>query len=358
MFLRKDLCNKCIVYGNGDIRKAITAIDIGGLRIAIILDLNNKLIGTICDGDIRRGLLKGLTLDSPFEDLIQKKCIYAFCHTSKKEITKLMRKNIISQIPIISEENEFIGLEISEDLLPTKHPNPVPHSALLMAGGRGIRLSPLTDDCPKPLLPINGKPILEIILNQCIDAGIRDFYISVHYLSQMIKNYFGDGSNWGVKIQYLEEKFPLGTAGSLKLLPDYLDNPILVINGDVLNKTNYEDLFTYHLRNNGDITICAREHIITSPYGVIEVEGIKFKSMVEKPSFRQLVNAGIYVVNPNILDLIKDNKYLDMPDFIGYCNEHNKRLIVYPVHEYWLDIGKPESLEKAHYEWSKYIYSQ
>ena len=358
MFIKRDLCNKCIVYGKGDIRKAITAIDIGRLRIAIILDINNKLIGTICDGDIRRGLLKGLTLDSPFEDLIQKKCIYAFCHTSKKEIAKLMRKNVISQIPIISEENEFIGLEISDDLLPNKNPNSVQHSALLMAGGRGTRLSPLTDDCPKPLLPINGKPILEIILNQCIDAGIADFYISVHYLSHMIKNYFGDGSKWGVKIQYLEEKFPLGTAGSLKLLPDYLDNPILVINGDVLNKTNYEDLFTYHLRNNGDITICAREHIITSPYGVIEVDGIKFKSIVEKPSFRQLVNAGIYVVNPKTLDLIEDNKYLDMPDFIDSCNEKNRKLIVYPVHEYWLDIGKPESLEKAHYEWSKYLYSQ
>ena len=358
MFIKKDLCNKCIVYGNGDIREVITAIDIGGLRIAIILDTNNKLIGTICDGDIRRGLLKGLTLDSPFEDLIQKKCIYAFCNTSKKEITKLMRKNIISQIPIISDDNEFIGLEISEDLLPNSNTNPLPHSALLMAGGRGIRLSPLTDDCPKPLLPINGKPILEIILNQCIHAGITDFYISVHYLSQMIKNYFGDGSKWGVKIQYLEEKFPLGTAGSLKLLPHDLDNPILVINGDVLNKTNYEDLFTYHLRNNADITICAREHIITSPYGVIEVDGIKFKSIVEKPSFRQLVNAGIYVVNPKNLDLIEPNKYLDMPDFIGFCHAQNKNLIVYPVHEYWLDIGKPESLEKAHYEWSKYIYSQ
>ena len=358
MFIKKDLCNKCIVVGDGDIRKVITAIDIGGLRISIILDTNNKLIGTICDGDIRRGLLKGLTLDSPFESLIQKKCIYAYSHTAKEEIVKLMRKNVVSQIPIISEEHKFIGLEISEDLLPNRTITPLPHSALLMAGGRGIRLSPLTDDCPKPLLLVNGKPILEIILNQCIDAGISNFYISVHYLSEMIKNYFGDGSKWGVKIEYLEEACPLGTAGSLKLLPDSLENPILVINGDVLHKTNYEDLFTYHSKNNGDITLCAREHMLTSPYGVIEIDGIQFKSMVEKPTFRQLVNAGIYIVNPKIIDFIEPNKYLDMPDLIEYCKESNKRIIVYPVHEYWLDIGKPESLKKAHFEWSKYIFTQ
>ena len=168
MFIKKELCHKCIVFGNGDIREVITAIDVGRLRIAIILDKNNKLIGTVCDGDIRRGLLKGLTLDSPFECLIQRKCIYANSNTSKKEIRKLMRENVISQIPIISDKNEFIGLEISEDLIPNKASISLPHSALLMAGGRGIRLSPLTDDCPKPLLPINGKPILEIILNQLI----------------------------------------------------------------------------------------------------------------------------------------------------------------------------------------------
>ncbi|MDC3170838.1 nucleotidyltransferase family protein [Prochlorococcus sp. AH-716-E13] len=358
MFIKKKICDKCIVYGYGAIKKVITAIELGGLRIAIILDNNNKLIGTICDGDIRRGLLKGLTLDSSFETLIQKKCIFAYCYTSKKDITKLMRENIISQIPILSEKDEFIGLEISDDLLPDTSPPPLPNSALLMAGGRGVRLSPLTDDCPKPLLPINGKPILEIILNQCIDAGISNFYISVHYLSQMIKNYFGDGSKWGIKIQYLEEKVPLGTAGSLKLLPKSLNQSILVINGDVLNKTNYEDLFTYHSRNLADITICAREHILTSPYGVIEIEGIKFKSMIEKPSFKQLVNAGIYIVNPKIIDLIEPNKYLDMPDLIGFCKEIDKRLIVYPVHEYWLDIGKPEALEKAHCEWPTYLYNK
>tara|TARA_A100001388_G_scaffold102838_1_gene75009 strand:- start:7525 stop:8595 length:1071 start_codon:yes stop_codon:yes gene_type:complete len=356
MFIKKDLCDKCIVFGHGDVRKVITAIDIGGLKIAIILNSKNELIGTICDGDIRRGLLKGLTLDSPYESLIQKKCVYAYCHTPQKEIIKLMRENVVSQIPIISEKNEFIGLEVSDDLLPNKVVTPLKQSALLMAGGRGLRLSPLTDDCPKPMLPINGKPILEIILNQCINAGISNFYISVHYLSQKIKNYFGDGSKWGVKIQYLEEKSPLGTAGSLKLLSSKLEHPILVINGDVLNKANYKDLFTYHYLNKGDITICAREHILKSPYGVIEVDGIKFKSMVEKPIFRQLVNAGIYIVNPNIIDLIESNKYLDMPDLIEHCKEIKKKLLVYPVHEYWLDVGKPESLEKAHFEWSKYTY--
>ena len=159
-----------------------------------------------------------------------------------------------------------------------------------------MRLRPLTDACPKPLLHINGKPILEIILDQCIEADIKEFYISVYYLAEMIKEYFGDGSNWGVKIQYIEENAPLGTAGALKLLPKSLKHPFLVINGDVLTK-NYEDVLKYHSVNHGDITICVREHILSSPYGVIEVEGINFKSMMEKPSFKHLVNAGIYVLN-------------------------------------------------------------
>ncbi len=357
MFKKKELCNKFIIYNDGDIKNAISAIESGGMRIALVLDKKDKLIGTISDGDIRRGLLRGLTLESPLESIIQKNFISARLESSKKEIYQLMKENVISQIPIVGAKFQLIGVEISENLLPSKPYTPLPNSALLMAGGRGTRLRPLTDDCPKPLLQISGKPILEIILMQCIEFGINNFFISVFYLGNMIKDYFGDGSKWGVNIQYIEEKVPLGTAGALKLLPNNLEHPILVINGDVLTKINYEDVLNYHLANDGDITLCVREHILSSPYGVIEVEGIRFKSIIEKPSFKHLVNAGIYTINPNIIDFIENDKYLDMPDFITYCEESKKKVIVYPIHEYWLDVGKPESLNQANYDWGGYTFS-
>ena len=351
MFLEKKSCKECIVHEPCDIKKVITAIQKGGLRIALILDNSNKLIGTISDGDIRRGLLNGLTINSPSSKIIIRDCFTAKRNTSRKEILKIMRENAISQIPIISEENDFIGLEISDQLLPKSSNFFIPNYALLMAGGRGSRLRPITDDCPKPLLPINGKPILEIILEQCIDSGIRNFYISVHFLAEKIINYFGDGSKWNVKIKYLREDLPLGTAGSLKLIQDDLKHSLILINGDVLTKTNFQNVLNYHSKNNAEITICAREQILSSPYGVIEVEGISFKSMIEKPNFRQLVNAGIYVLNPSVISYVLEKEYLDMPELIMLTKERKKNIIVYPVHEYWLDIGKPEALDKAHYDW-------
>ena len=347
VFIKKDQCDRCILYEQGNIKRAISAIEKGGLKIALVLNNKNELLGTICDGDIRRGLLKGETLDSSISKIIQKNCIVASTQSSKTDIIKLMSDNGVSQIPIVSENRELIGLEVLKEILPNENLFSKSNNAILMAGGRGKRLRPVTDNCPKPLIRINGKPILEIILEKCIEEGVNNFYISVHYLAEMIMDYFGDGSKWNVNIEYLRENEPLGTAGALSLMPKGLKNPILIINGDVLTKTNINNLFYYHLQNNADITICAREHILNSPYGVLEVDGIKFKSIIEKPSFKQLVNAGIYILNPGILELVENKKYLDMPDLISISKNNHKNIIVYPVHEYWLDIGRPESLDKA-----------
>ena len=355
VFLKKNSYKKCITDEKVNIRQVISTIEEGGLRIALILNNKNKLIGTICDGDIRRGLLKGLTLESSITSIIRKNFIKASPHTSKKDILYMLKNNAISQIPILDEEANLVGLEISEDLLPSSSKLFIPNVALLMAGGRGKRLKPITNYCPKPLLPINGKPILEIILEQCINYGIKNFYISVNYLAEKIIDYFGDGSKWNVSIKYLEENKPLGTAGALHMLPKDIKNPILLINGDVLTKTNFKDILKYHEVNSGDITICAREHLLNSPYGVIEVDGIYFKSMIEKPSFRQLVNAGVYVINSDIIRTIEPNHYFDMPDLIERTKKQNNRIIVYPIHEYWLDVGKPESLNQAENEWSNIL---
>ena len=351
VFINKELCEKFIIDENSNIKQVISKIENGGLKIALVINNKNKVIGTICDGDIRRGLLKGLNTKSSISSIITRNFIYSKSNYTKVNVIRLMKENGIYQVPILSDNYELLGLEIADELKPTSQYELLPNSALLMAGGRGERLRPLTDNCPKPLLPINGEPILEIILKQCISAGVNNFYISVHYLSEKIINYFGDGSKWGVQIKYLKEEIPLGTAGALKLIPDELDQPILIINGDILTKVNFRNIFNYHKINNSDITICAREYLIRCPFGVIEVKGNKFKSMIEKPTLNQLVNAGIYILDSKIINLIKKDLYLDMPDLITMAKGLEKNIIVYPVHEYWLDIGKPETLDRAVFEW-------
>lgn len=343
-------CQNLIININSSIRDSITAIEKGGFKIALVVDKRNNLVGTICDGDIRRGILRKLDIESPITEIIEINCITATNSLPKKEIYSLMKKNQISQIPILDNNGKLLGLEISNDLSPY---NTNKYScALLMAGGKGKRLRPLTYNCPKPLLEIEGKPILEIIIEQCIDSGIRKFFISVCYLADQIIDYFGDGSKWNIEINYLEEQKPLGTAGALSLLPKNLKEPILLINGDVLTKVNFQDLLNYHQQNSGNITICTREHILQSPYGVIKVEGINYKSMIEKPSFKHLINAGIYCLDSEILYSIQENEFLDMPNLISSSKTLNKKIIVYPLHEYWIDIGKPEFLNKANYDWN------
>ena len=350
MFFDIDSCKSCFVDPDGSIKDAIKSIDSGGFKIALVTQ-NLNLYGTVCDGDIRRGILKGIELTASVKEVMQTKFIKYYENKIKGDLDKECKENNISQIPILSENGFLKGLFVQDQILPIYSKKLLPNCALIMAGGKGLRLRPLTENCPKPLLPINGKPILEIIIQQCINAGINKFFISVHYLSEQIVNYFGDGSNFGIEINYIYEDAPLGTAGSMQFLKGKVKESILVINGDLLTKANINDIFSYHQLNDAEITICVRENNITSPYGVIEVDGIKYKKMTEKPTFKYLVNAGIYVFQDKVIDLIKEKENIDMPELIERSKSLNKNIIVYPIHEYWLDIGRHESLSKAHTDW-------
>ena len=245
MFLKEDECNKCIITSNATIKDAIEVLEKCKIKVVLVLDSNKILKGTIYDGDIRRALLKGLDLTSSVCDAMVKSFIRVSENSSYKEIISIMNKNCISHLPVIGKNNKFLGLHVLEDSGLKKDLIKLPNSVLLMAGGRGKRLMPLTENCPKPLLKINGRPLLEIILKQFIDAGIERFYFSVYYLSEQIIDYFGDGEKWGVKITYLHEDKPLGTAGALKLLPDDISDPLLIMNGDILTKININHLDNY-----------------------------------------------------------------------------------------------------------------
>lgn len=342
-----DIQSLCLT-GSTPIRQAIAVIDRGTARIGLVVDDDRRLLGTVTDGDIRRGLLRGLSLDDPVETVMQRQFRHLGPHAREQEALNLMRRDGLLQVPVLDETGRVIRLFMLEDLL---RPQGRSNRVVLMAGGRGERLRPLTADRPKPMLAVGGKPILEIILEQCIQAGFASFYISVNYLKDKIISHFGDGSAWGVSIGYIEEDAPLGTGGALSLLPEIPEEPLMVMNGDVLTRIDFGQLMQFHQEHGADVTMCVREYRTTIPYGVVQVEGTTVVGFQEKPDITHFVNAGIYVLNPPVLRMLEPNQACDMPELLSRVRTGGGEVSAFPVHEYWLDVGHPETLRRADGEW-------
>ncbi|KMT64737.1 nucleotidyltransferase family protein [Catenovulum maritimum] len=332
-----------LILETSSIKQALEAINNEALRVAIVVDEENRLKGTLTDGDVRRGLLNEITISEPVSAVMNSNPVVAFETSSKEQVVELMEENQILSIPLINSEREVVGLETLYGLLrKERYDNPV----FLMAGGFGTRLRPLTDNCPKPLLKVGEKPILETLLLSFINAGFHNFYISTHYLPEMIREYFGNGEKWGVTINYVYEEKPLGTGGALGLLPKSLpDLPVIMMNGDILTKVDVERLLNFHNLNNANATMCVREYEYKVPFGVIENEGNEIKSMVEKPTHRFHVNAGIYVVSRKIIDSVLPNEIIDMPTLLE--RHLGNKILMFPFYEYWLDIGRMDDFERA-----------
>lgn len=325
-----------------NIKEVLKVIDNEALQLALVVDLENRLLGTVTDGDIRRALINDLPLSHPITEIMFTTPTVVDFSTSKAEVLDLMNAKQLHSIPIL-DNGIVVGLEtIHHVTQKIKYDNPV----FLMAGGFGTRLKPLTDNCPKPLLKVGDKPILESVLLSFIKAGFHQFYISTHYLPEMIREYFGKGEKWGVSISYVHEDEPLGTGGALGLLPKNLPElPIIMMNGDVLTKVDLEALLAFHNENNANATMCVREYEYQVPFGVIESEGNIIKSMVEKPVQRFHVNAGIYVVGRKILEEVNNNEVIDMPTLLErYLGD---KVLMFPFHEYWLDIGRMDDFNRA-----------
>lgn len=337
---------KATLFQNATIKKALETLNTSSLRVVLIVDDNNLLQGVITDGDIRRAILNGISLDSCVDSIMNKKPITAQSSTEKKHLTLLMKKYNLLCIPIL-ENKKLVGLETIHDTITNNstYENPV----FIMAGGFGTRLRPLTDKCPKPMLKIGGKPILETVINSFINAGFINFYISTHYMPEIINHYFGDGSSMGINITYIHEEVPLGTGGALGLLPENLRNdlPLILINGDILTNINYQSLLDFHLNQNADATMCVREYDYQIPYGVVHGDGNKIISMVEKPVQHFFVNAGIYVISPHIIKSIPKNHHIDMPTLLEQHIKNNNNVLMFPIHEYWLDIGRIDDFNQA-----------
>ena len=251
----------------------------------------------------------------------------------------------MSAIPLV-DRGKLVGLETQKSLnsMPVKKGNPV----FIMAGGFGKRLRPLTNNCPKPMLKLDKRPMLEILLTRFVNLGFSNFYISTHYMPEVISDYFGDGSKWNVKIQYVYEKYPLGTGGALGLLPDDVgDLPIILINGDILTTVDFVKILDFHEKNTAEATLCVRKYEYQVPYGVVSGDGLNVKSMEEKPTHEFFVNAGIYVVNREVKNLCERGEHMDMPRVLEKLVTNAKEVLMFPVHEYWLDIGRPDDYRRA-----------
>jgi len=341
---------KCILKHDDIIELAVKLLDSESSRIVLVVNKNEQLVGTITDGDVRRGLIRHVSLKAKLSEIMYKSPVTSSINDDKDIILSKMKKYDLVHMPITDSCNKIVGLETMRHILERNtYDNPV----FLMAGGFGARLKPLTDHTPKPLLKIGSKPILENILDQFIAAGFYNFYISTHYKAEMIQEYFGNGEEWGVSIEYIYENKPLGTAGGLGLLLKKTSNsPVLVMNGDLLTNINFEQLLKFHLEEGGDATMCVREYDFQVPYGVIKSNGSHITSIEEKPVQSFFVNAGMYVLNESILKMVDEISYLDMPQLLEKKIEENGQVNIFPVHEYWLDIGQIENFEQAHKDMS------
>ena len=328
------------------IREALEIINREALRIALVVNENHELLGVITDGDIRRGILNNIELAEKVTLIMNSSPKFAYSNLSRMQMLNIMTENSILSLPVIDyTSGKVIGLErLEKNIKRNIYENPV----FIMAGGFGTRLKPLTDSCPKPMLKVGDKPILEILLNQFANSGFRNIYISTHYMPEQITEYFGDGNRWGVSITYIHENVPLGTGGALGLLPNNIPElPLIMINGDVLTSVDFERLLNFHTKYKPSATMCVREYDYQIPYGVITGDGHHIISMEEKPTQRFFVNAGIYVISPELFKSVEVNTKIDMPTLLEKEITNNKDVIMFPVHEYWLDIGRMDDYQKA-----------
>ena len=335
---------------NQTIKEALQIIDKGAIRIAIVLDETQKVIGTLTDGDIRRGLLNSLTLDSTIDNLYFKTPTLANINDSKEAIIQKAITKRLYQIPIVDDNGKLVDIEDLASLLKVTTKR---NRVILMAGGLGTRLRPLTENIPKPLLKVGNKPILETIIENFAKYGFVNITISVNYKADMIKEYFGDGSKLGVNIDYIQETKRLGTAGALSLIKNRPQEPFFVMNADLLTNVNFSHLLDFHSFENSIATMCVREYDYQVPYGVIETNGSDIVSIKEKPIQSFFVNAGIYTLSPQVFEIIPKNEFYDMPTLFEDMIQKELKTISFPVHEYWMDIGKMADFEQAQVEYSE-----
>ena len=328
-------------------------INNGQIKAAIVTDEEGRLLGLVADGDIRRAFLRGVEMHEPVAYIMNRTPTTLSVGYSPQQAEKLFKNSHIFQIPVIDSENRVVGVEIPGGTIAEKRiENPV----VIMAGGLGKRLLPFTQFIPKPMVSICGTPLLEIMLTNLKSLGFYKFYISVKYKKDVIKDYFSDGAKIGISIAYIEEEHPLGTAGALSLIPERPSLPFLVVNGDILTNVNFRQLLTFHEQHQAVATMSVYKFGYQIPYGVVKYEDGLLKEITEKPTETFFVNSGIYCLSPEALDILKPDQPINMTDiFTHFSQKNSNNTVVYPIHEYWQDIGHSGDLEKAQQDYPKHF---
>lgn len=338
---------KLAVRPDSTVKDTLQIMDQTALQIALVVSAQTHLLGTVTDGDIRRGLLAGASLDSPIEQVMNTHPKIGQKADSETVWLKTIQQSQLRHLPIIDEQQKIVGLFYEKKTLET-----LPNAVVLMLGGLGSRLRPLTEDMPKPMLLVGEQPILETIVKHIASQGFEEFYFCINYLGDKIRSYFGDGSHLGIRIHYIEEQERLGTAGALSLLPKRPEDPFIVMNGDLLTKVDLKALLAFHHQHQNSITTCVREYSQQVPYGVIEMDEHKVTQLVEKPVYRYFVNGGIYALSPSVLANVPKETFYDMPTLIDEVMAKNQPVGGFPITEYWMDIGQmPDYIQaQADYE--------
>ena len=338
-----------LVDKDDSLRSVLGTIDESELQVALVADENLKLLGLITDGDVRRALLRGLTLEAKAKDVMTSKPTVVKPNMKARALSALMRQRELRHIPVIDEEGHILDLALPGR---SAEPEQFDNEVVLMAGGLGTRLGELTKEMPKPLLRVGGKPILETILESFLNQGFSNFTVAVNYRSELIEEYFGDGSRWGARLRYLRERERLGTCGALRLLEDTPQKPFFVMNADLLTQINFVHMLEFHQRYPQVATMAVREYQSQIPFGVVQMEGSYITNIVEKPVQQHFVNAGVYILEPGCLDLLPSEGAYNMTELFHDLIKRDEKTASFAIHEYWLDIGRLSDLERANLDYS------
>lgn len=322
---------------------AMAQLDKAGTGALLLCNRNQELIGLLTDGDIRRAILQSLPMDGPCLNIASRTPVTVPAPITHAEALRLMNTHDINHLPVIDTAGRVQQFLLRKDLVTDAD---LGISAVIMAGGRGTRLRPLTDSIPKPMLPVGDRPLLELTIKQLRKCGIRDVNLTTHYLPEMITDHFGDGSEFGVDISYCLEDNPLGTAGGVQLVKNR-NNTLLVMNGDILTDLPLQEFVAYHHDNGADMTVGLRKYELKVPYGVVKSDGVKITGLQEKPVLDFFINAGTYLVSPVAREFIPEGRKFDMTDLIQALIDAGRTVIGFPIREYWLDIGRLEDYQQA-----------
>lgn len=335
---------RALISYEATLADAIENLNTVAIKLALCVDAEGRLIGSVTDGDLRRGLLRGLTIQDPVREIANPNPLVVPEGADPDTVRAIMQLNKVLQVPVVDAAGRVVGLHLWDalDEVPSHD-----HTMVIMAGGKGMRLRPYTENCPKPMLPVVGKPMLQHIIERARSQGFGRFVLSLNYLGQMIRDHFGDGSTYGVSIAYIEEDEPLGTAGALSLIQPRPESAFVVTNGDVLTDIDYRELIEFRKRHNAHGVMAVRMYEWTNPYGVVQMEGVNITGFAEKPVLRSYINAGVYAFVPAVLDYLVRDRQCDMPTLFDRLREAKHRTVAYPMHEPWLDVGRPDDLERA-----------